>query len=94
MWLTCCRCGARFDFETPGIIIKAVSADISPRSGRPIPQEDLFPDGSLEKFICISCLLHANSEIGALLGFYGTGFDFPTETLNEFNLHSLSTIDS
>lgn len=92
--MICCRCGTNFNFETPGIIIKVISADVSPRSGRPIPQEDLFPDGSSEKFICTSCLLHANSEIGALLGFYGTGFDFPTENLSEFNLYSLSTPDS
>jgi hypothetical protein len=87
--MTCCGCGAMFGLDTPGVLIKTVSADISPRSGRIIPQEDLFPDGSPEKFICVSCLLRSNSEIGALLGFYGTGFDFPTEESNDTDMSCL-----
>lgn len=88
--IPCCGCGSGFNFDTPGVLIKTVSADVSPRSGRPIPQEDLFPDGSTEKFVCIRCLLQSTSEIGTLLGFYGTGFDFPTEISNDStDLYSL-----
>lgn len=76
--MPCCGCGSHFDFDTPGVIIKTISADISPKSGRPIPQEDFFPDGTAEKFLCANCLLE-KSEVATLLGFYGTGFDFPTE---------------
>lgn len=76
--MPCCGCGTRFDFDTPGIVIKPLSVAISGRSGRPVPQEELFPDGATEKFLCMTCLLE-KSEIAYLLGFYGTGFDFPIE---------------
>lgn len=91
--MTCCGCASRFDIDTPaGIIIKTVSAAISQRSGRPVPQEDYFPDGSVEKFLCSSCLLE-KQEIATLLGFYGTGFDFPSEVQSNepVNMYCLPT---
>ena len=74
----CCGCGSQFEVETPGVMIRAVSPDVSPKSGRLVPQDDAFPDGSGEKFLCVSCVLE-NQDLATLLGFYGTGFDFPQE---------------
>lgn len=75
---SCCGCGAQFEGETPGLMIRPVAADISPKSGRIVPQDDRFPDGSVEKFLCIGCVLE-NQHLGILLGFYGQGFDQPPE---------------
>lgn len=77
--MICCGCGTKFDFDTPGVIIKTISADVSPKSGRPIPQEDFFPDGRSEKFICASCLFE--TEAARMLGFYDQAevTDFPME---------------
>lgn len=87
---TCCGCGTKFDFDTPGIVIKPVSAEVSGKSGRPVLQVDYFPDGSTEKFLCADCL-HKTSEVARLLGFYETS-DFPREeaTYSEPNVHSMS----
>ncbi len=79
----CCGCGAKLNFDTPGVIIKTISADISPKSGRPIPQDDFFPDGSSEKFLCATCLFE--KDIAIILGFYEQGHDTPMEELGESN---------
>jgi hypothetical protein len=73
--LTCCGCGVKFDFDTPGVMIQPVAAQLSPKSGRPIPSADSFPDGSTEKFLCALCL--HQTEAARYLGFYDTGHDSP-----------------
>ncbi len=91
--MICCRCGSKLDFDTPGVSIKTISAGVSPKSGRPIPQEDCFPDGATEKFICAPCLLE--TDVASSLGFYGQGFDFPTEDNpgEPTHVHSMSASD-
>lgn len=78
----CCGCGSKFDFDTPGVLISAVSAQVSEKSGRALTQEDQFPDGISQKFICIQCLFQ--TEVARMLGFYNQSddSDMPPEVLS------------
>jgi len=81
--LICCGCGSKFDFDMPGGLIQAVSAQVSGKSGRAVVQEDSFPDGISQKFICVPCLFE--TEVARMLGFYNQSddSDLPMEVLSE-----------
>jgi len=74
----CCGCGDPFAAADGGLMIKPVVGVASPKSGRSIPNESTFPDGSREKFLCNTCCFSA-TEVGVVVGIYDTGYDFPHE---------------
>lgn len=85
----CCGCGTKLDFDTPGVLIQPVSAQPSPKSGRPVAKGDCFPDGDTQKFICVSCLF--KTETARMLGFYNQSddSDLPEVTLESTYVHSM-----
>lgn len=92
--MICCGCVTKFDFDTPGVLIQAVSAQPSQKSGRAVAQEDCFPDGTTQKFICAKCLFE--TEVARMLGFYNQSddSDFPLEVSNEpTHVPSMSVAD-
>jgi hypothetical protein len=79
--MTCCSCAEMFYHNSAGVLVRPVRAEPGPKSGIPIPKEEIFPNGDQEKFICYECLF--KTEVAHMLGLYSTGFDFPQEDHGE-----------
>lgn len=75
--MTCCGCAEEFDYDSCGVLVSPASGQPGPKSGRPVPVNDVFPDGSEQKFICSRCLFETRAA--EMLGFYDTGHDFPPQ---------------
>ena len=65
--MRCRACDRELDVDTCGILIKAVSAAESPKSGRLILGEDCFADDLDEVFVCSECLNNYHPELALLL---------------------------
>ena len=87
----CSGCGEKFGYECTGILIKIVGAVPSKKSGRPIPQDEKFPDGTDEKFVCFDCAI--SKELSEVSGLEESGYDFPPdeEEIDEPNMFGLSS---
>lgn len=87
----CSGCGEKFGYECAGILIKIVGAVRSEKSGRPIPQDEKFPDGSDEKFVCFDCA--TSNDLSEVSGLEEAGYDFPPdeEEIDEPNVFGLSS---
>lgn len=73
----CIVCKEPLDWHATGISVRALVVVQSPKSGRPIPWEDRFPDGAEEKIVCGTCIPH---ELRVLLDWDQPGYDAPPLT--------------
>jgi len=66
--MVCTVCNRGADHDTAGFRFRPVTFFFGPKSERMIPEDDAFPDGEEEKFICFHC---CPPELLDLLGFEG-----------------------